>query len=124
MIPPQSPTLPALRFRIRLYLQYLNHHPAGIAELRGLMSRLEFKIDEFTVLEDKLEDHPDLHQTPDPSLLSIPDTVHQLSTRLTHCELNHEIPVTKFYIYKKDVHNFFGMGTPPYINSSNLSSSS
>ena len=78
---------------------------ADIAEIRGLMSRLESKIDEYIsrliVLEDKPDDHPDLHQTPDPSLFSLPDTVHQLSTRLTHCELNHESVLQSFTTIRK-----------------------
>ena len=72
------------------------------------MSRLESKINNYitrlTVLEDKLKDHPDLYQTPDPSLLSLPDKVQHLFTRLTHCEQNHASVVTNFYNDKRDVH--------------------
>jgi len=98
--------------------------PADIAEIRGILTRIESKIDgyitHFTDLEDKLVDHPDLHQTPVSSFLSLPGTVQHLSTRLTHCELNHESVIQKFCNCKKDVQDFLGMGTHSYMNFSNL----
>ena len=43
---------------------------SDITDIKGFMSRLESKLDNYiarlTVLEFKLEDHSNLHQTPDP----------------------------------------------------------
>ena len=60
--------------------------------MKGVITRLESEIDDFnaylTVLEDKLVDPPDLHQTPDPSFLSLIDTFQYLSSRFSHCDRN------------------------------------
>jgi len=58
------------------------------------------------------------------STIFLPKKVQHLSTRLTHCELNHDTVVQKVYKYKKGLNDFLGMGTPFYINSSNLPSPS
>jgi hypothetical protein len=98
------------------------------ASMRDIMNRFESKVDKcitrLTTLEFKIVESPDLHQTSDPSLLALSAKVEQFSTRLTNCEFNYDTVVQKFYNYKKDVHNFFGVGTPSYMNSSNLPSSS
>ena len=85
-----------------------------------LTSALEGCINCLAALEDRLAAPPDLHQTPDPSLLSFSGKGQHLSTHLTHCELNHESVIQKFYNYKKDMHDFLKLGTPSYINCSNL----
>ena len=99
---------------------------ADFAGMRYIMTRLESKIDDYitrlTILEPKLVASPDLQQTSDSLLLSLPDEVQHFSTHLTHCELNHDTEIQTFYNYKKDVHDFLGMGTPSYMNSSNLPS--
>ena len=46
--------------------------------------------------------------------------VEQFSNRLTFCELNHDTLIQKFYNYKKDVHDYLGMGTPSYMNQSSF----
>ena len=101
---------------------------ADFADMRDIMNWLESKVDNYithlTILESKIVASPDLQQTSDPSLIFLPDKVQRLSSRLTHCELNHETVMQKFCNYKKDVHNFLEMGTPSYTNFSNLPSSS
>ena len=87
-------------------------------------SKLDGCINRLTALEDKLVASPDLHQPLDPSLLSLSDKNQQLSTRLTHCELNHETVIQNFYNYKKDVHDFLGIGTSSFMNFSDLPSPS
>ena len=89
-----------------------------------MKSKIDDNITHLTILESKLVASPDLQQTYHSLLLSLPDKVQQFSNRLTSCELNHENVIQKLYIYKKDVHDFLGMGTPSYMNSSNLPSPS
>ena len=79
-------------------------------------NKLEDCINRLTDLEGKLFAPLDL---PKPLDLSLSAKVKQLFTHLTYCEQNHEAVVQKNYNYKKDVHDFLGMGTPSYMNSSN-----
>jgi len=89
----------------------------GIKEIIAqLNSKLDECITRLTALVVKLVFDSSLH--------SLPDNVHYLSTRLTHCQLNHDAVVQNFYNYKKDVRNFFVKGAPSYINSSNIPSPS
>jgi len=101
---------------------------ADFADMRNITTQLGSKVDNYiarlTILESKIIASRDLEQTSDPSLISLPDKVQHLSTRLTLCKLNHKTVIQKFYNCKKDVHDFLGMGTPCYMNSSNLPSPS
>jgi hypothetical protein len=84
-------------------------------------TKLEKCINRLTDLEGKLFAPLDLQKPLD---LSLSAKVEELSNSLTYCEQNHEGVVQKFYNYKKDVHDFLGMGTPSYMNSSYLPSPS
>ena len=66
-----------------------------------LTSTLDGCIDHLATLENRLVDPPDLHKTPDPSLFSLLEKVQHLSTRLTHCELNHKTVIQKFTPIRK-----------------------
>ena len=93
---------------------------ADFAEVKGIIARLQSKIDNYitwlTVLEAKLLAPPDLQQTPDSSFLSLSDANQQFSNRLTHCELNHDTVVPKFSTIRKMCMIFSVWGLPPTVH--------
>ena len=95
--------------------------PAAQLSLADEFKEIKDLVTKFTERLDSLEAKLNLQQPPD---LSLSVNVEKLATRLSTCESNYDTVVQKFYNYKKDVHDYLGMGTPSYMNSSNVPSPS